>query len=333
MTDFSKLRATFKLPRFTGQALAFKPFVKALDRYASIQGLDEVMVTGYPSSVSFCFEVNKLFYYVLQEALPDASKATIFFNTAAKWDGHGAYLSFYNGYTFIGSTTATILLGQLASLRLETDETITDFVLRLQALFEDLENIPGDAHYAFNDVQRIGYLLQTIRHEPDLAVQHTFIQSAVTRNAITFDSACDDLIVRDDALRADLLMNASGRPRKALMSETKDKAKSSGDKKKPTAGDKKKALISTAAKKLVEKSVSFADCTTTCLVKDCEKIRSRGMCRLHFMELTSGKVSSHPLTNDWGTATYSTTDGVQLPDVVPDDRRMTASYLPRATSA
>ena len=53
-------------------------------------------------------------------------------------------------------------------------------------------------------MQRTGYLLQTIRHEPELAYQHTYIQTAASRGAIIFDAACDDLIVRDDTLLADL---------------------------------------------------------------------------------------------------------------------------------
>ena len=43
-------------------------------------------------------------------------------------------------------------MGQLATIRVEADETITEFVLRLQVLFDDLENFPGDSNYMFNDV-------------------------------------------------------------------------------------------------------------------------------------------------------------------------------------
>ena len=59
LMNFSKLRASFKLPKFMGQALEFKPFVESLDRYASIQGLDLVMSAGYPTSVMFDFQTNK----------------------------------------------------------------------------------------------------------------------------------------------------------------------------------------------------------------------------------------------------------------------------------
>ena len=222
----------------------------------------------------------------------------------------------YNGYTFIGATTATILLGQLASLRIETDETVTEFVLRLQNLFEDLENIPGEAHYVFNDVQRIGYLLQTIRHEPDLAHQHTYIQTAASRNAISFDAACDDLIVRDDALRADLLLNASARPRRALAAL-------------PAPVETSTALISTVGKK----HVTTESPSTTCLVKGCKQSRNRGLCRRHFVEMTSGKVPSFVLCNGWGTATYSTTEGIILPAAVPKDRRMAGEFKPRSHQA
>jgi hypothetical protein len=341
---FAKLRSTFKLPRFTGVALDFKPFVKSLDRYAAVQGLDSVMTVDYPTSVLFNFETNKLFYYVFQEAVSDSTKATRFFNVAARWDGHGAYFSVFNGYTFLGATSATILLSQLAALRLEVDESITDFVLRLQALFDDLENVPGDASYVFNDVQRIGYLLQTIRHEPELAHQHTYIQTAASRNTITFDAACDDLIIRDDALRADELLDSSARPRRALSAQpaptsTGDLTPGSGrgDKRRQRRSGSKTsetALISTAAKK----GVTFSEPESTvaavhCLVEGCDRIRSRGLCRRHFIELVSGKATSYPLINGWGTVTFSPVTGVTLPPSVPEDRRMTGTFVPRVPQA
>ena len=227
----------------------------------------------------------------------------------------------YNGYTFLGATTATLLLGQLATIRIEADETITDFVLRLQVLFDDLELVPGDANYVFNDVQRLGYLLQVIRHEPDLAHQHQYIQAASTRGVITFEAACDDLIVRDDALRADLLLNSSSRPRKALAA--KEKAGSTG-------------LISTAAKKkaaALKPAASGSDSASPpkklCLVEGCDQKRSRGMCKRHYVEIVSGKVQSHVLCNGWGTATYNATSGIVFPPAVPADRRMSGEFTPR----
>ena len=69
LSGFAKLRGSFKMPRFSGVSLEWKPFVKALDRYASIQGLDQVMAAGYPTSKMFDFETNKLFYYVFQESV------------------------------------------------------------------------------------------------------------------------------------------------------------------------------------------------------------------------------------------------------------------------
>ena len=321
VTDYRKLRATFKLPMFTGLSLEFKPYMKSLDRYASIQGLDMVMTAGYPTSALFCFETNKLFYYIFQESVSQSSKATKFFNTAAKWDGHGAYLCVYNGYTFIGATTATILLGQLANLRIEADETVTEFVLRLQVLFEDLENVPGDASYVFNDVQRIGYLLQTIRHESDLAHQHTYIQTAASRNAITFDAACNDLIVRDDNLRSDLLQDTSSRPRKTLAA-TPQAAESDH---KPRA-----ALITANAKKSGNPRGNGEAVQTFCLVDGCDKPRTRGLCRRHYMEITSGKVASFLLINGWGQATFTVAQGIVFPDAVPKDRKVTGVYKPRS---
>ena len=153
-------------------------------------------------------------------------------------------------------------------------------------------------------------MLQSIRHESNLAQQHTYIQATASRNAITFDAACDDQIVCDDVLRADLLLNSSSRPCRALAAMIKCTVE---------------GLVSTTAKKAHPP-------TTTCLVEDCEKPRSRGMCRRHFVELTSGKVASFPLRENWGTATYNAESGIVLSNSVPVERRMAGPFKPKTVA-
>jgi hypothetical protein len=328
---FSKMRSAFILPRFTGADLAFKPFIRKFERYAAIQGIDAVLSPDYPTSPLFNFQTNKLFYYAFQEAVSDSSKATRFFNVAPRWDGHGAYYSVYNGFTFTGTTSANILLSQLSTLRIEEDESVTDFVLRLQVLFDDLENVPGKVGCTFNDMQKIQYLLQTIRHEPDLAYQHTYIQTSLSRNTITFEDACNDLLIRDDTLRADEAMNASSRPRKALSvkfheGEDASPARTS-DSRRPShkSSSDTSAMISTAAKKSVSQlrsDSSSSGAVVTCLAEGCDSRRRRGFCRRHYIELVSGKVSSISLQNGWGVATFEVDKGVIFPPAIPEDRQM-----------
>ena len=111
-----------------------------------IHGLGAVLAEDYTGSSAFDFDQNQMFYYALQEALLEAPQAPGFFKTAAKWDGHGAYNAVHRAYyTFMGPTTAALLLKKLANLRFKASETPTAFVMRLVELFDDLEEVPGEA--------------------------------------------------------------------------------------------------------------------------------------------------------------------------------------------
>ena len=223
--SFQKLRSTFKLKPFSGGPADWSSFDEGLERHATIHGLGAVLLENYPTSDGFNFEQNQMFYYALQEALLEAPQALGFFKTAAKWDGHGAYVAVHHAYNFMGPTTAALLLKKLSNLRMTSSETPTALVMRLVELFDELEEVPGDAAYIFNDVQKIGHLQAAIAHEPDLKQMHMHIQTNLTRGHITFLEACTDLYAQCDDLRAQELLTNGGsgtKSTRALISTTVD---------------------------------------------------------------------------------------------------------------
>ena len=299
-TSFQKLRATFKLKPFSGRPAEWKVFDDGLERYATIHGLGAVMSEDYTNSEAFNFDQNQMFYYALQEALLGAPQALGFFKTAAKWDGNGAYTAVHRAYTFMGPTTAALLLKKLTNLRFRSSETPAAFVMRLVELFDELEAVPGDAAQTFNDVQKIGYLQTALAHEPSMKYIHMHIQTNLTRGKITFLEACTDLYAQCDDSRAQEILTNGG----------------SGTK--PT-----RALISTAAKghRTKNKSGLKVDKNLPCIVEGCSEKRHRGLCQLHFTQLGAGKVSSLQLRNSWGSVSWdSSSDRVKYPSALPADR-------------
>ena len=122
------------------------------------------------------------------------------------------------GFNFVGPTTAALLMKQLTEFRISPSETNSAFIFRLVALFDDLECVPGDASYEFKDVQKTGYLLSAIAHEPDLRQMHLHIQTSLSRGSITFEQACIDLQIQcDDARAQEILTNggSASRPRRS----------------------------------------------------------------------------------------------------------------------
>ena len=293
---YQKLRQTFKLEPFSGLAKDWEAFERSLERYATIHGLGAVLEEDYRSSPTFNFEQNQLFYYALQEAVSGAPQALSFFKQAAKWDGHDAYIHVHRAYHFMGPTTAALLLKKLTTLRFLPSETATAFVLRLVELFDQMEGVPGDAAYAFNDVQKIGYLLSGIAHEPSLQTMHLHIQTNLTRGNITFLQACSDLHAQCDDARAHEVLTRGGSGTRVS-----------------------RALISSTAKG--KNNRSDIDSTLLCPVDACKDFRHRGLCRRHFSELGAGKVPSLTLRKSWGTVTWDgTANRPKYPSTLPADR-------------
>jgi hypothetical protein len=159
-------------------------------------------------------EDNKLVYYLLEDAVSGSSVATNYVRRAPEWDGHAAYNSLFNGNSFSGPATTTLLLIELNSLRFAVDESVSELVLRLQELFDDLESVPGESAVVFSDTQTANYLLSAIKHERSLQPVYVQIQTDQLRGRITFEQACDDLHYRCETNRADELLNAQVKPTK-----------------------------------------------------------------------------------------------------------------------
>ena len=297
---FAKLRSTFKPPTLDGNSPKWKDFEEGFDRYANIHGLGDVMSPDFDVSDPENFDANQIFYYALQEAVVGSPLGHRHFKSAQKWDGHGAYNAVHAAFNFVGPTTAALLMKQLTEFRISPAETHSAFIFRLVALFDDLECVPGDSSYEFKDQQKTGHLLSAISHEPDLRQMHLHIQTCLSRASITFEQACVDLQIQcDDARAQEMLTNggSASRPRRS------------------------RALISTKGKGHNRK-ISASEKETLCMVESCKEKRHRGLCRMHFTQLGSGKAQELKLINNWGVVTWDPDNNyVSYPTSVPADRR------------
>jgi hypothetical protein len=303
-----KLRASFKLPRFNGDARQWKQWNKSFVRFMAIQLLDHVLEETFKQNVltDDLHEDNKLVYYLLEDAVTGSPVATKYVRRAPEWDGHAAYTFLYDGYSFSGPATATLLLGELSNFRFKTDESVSELVLRLQEMFEDLEAVPGTSAVTFGDTQKINYLLSAIKHERALQPVYVQIQTDQLRGRISFDQACDDLRYRCETNRADELLNAQLRPtnkvRGLLVSgDTTDSGDVSSAVPAPSL-----ALITTNNKRQNKAEKAETQKTKTpCHAKGCSSTvpSHLKLCRLHYHECIAGKHPSLPLRTG-GVARY-----------------------------
>ncbi len=120
-----KLRASFKLPRFNGDARHWKAWNKIFVRFIAIQLSDHVLDETFKQHTltNELHEDNKLVYYLFEDAVIDSPVAAKYVRRAPEWDGHAAYTFLYDGYSFSGPATATLLLNELSNFRFKTDET------------------------------------------------------------------------------------------------------------------------------------------------------------------------------------------------------------------
>jgi hypothetical protein len=244
--------------------------------------------------------------------------------------GFEAYYTLHDGFVFAGTTTATLLLSELSNFRFLPDETPTALCLRLEELFEELELLPGNAAVTFVDTQRIGYLLNALRHESEWDNVCSAIRSAQIKGEITFRQACNELRFRCETARAHELLdkplkgkrvkgfgakaqeqagvdtsgNAEAEQVNGLISTMSKRQNSTGD---TPAGDKK------TKKKYVRKE---------CLAADCDQLTTFSPCGLHYHSLISGKTPALKLRNGYyGDATYDgTTSLIVYPARTPTDR-------------
>jgi hypothetical protein len=289
----SKLLSTFKLPKFDGMSKSWKTWDRAFQRFLGLHQLDHVLEEDFLLTIwniPGAKEANKMVYFLLEDAVTPGSLASKYLRQAAKWNGHEAYILLHNGYVFSGPQTATILLGELAHLRLKRDENASVFCLRLVELIEDLETIPGASAVILTEQQKLGYLLSAIRHEQSLQSVYSQLQSEQLRGTVTFDMACRELHFRCEAIRADEFMDS--RPGKALLSTEL----------------KKKGQDGQATAKL------------PCLTKDCAAMIQTylPLCKGCYLQCMAGKIVSLVLRDNLGTAVYNPgKKKIDFPTTVP----------------
>ncbi len=234
--------------------------------------------------------------------------------------GAHSYNFLYDGYAFSGPATATLLLSELSNFRFTVDESVSEFVLRLQEMFEDLEAVPGESSVIFSNTQKINYLLSAIKHERSMQSVYVQIQTDQLRGWITFEQACDDLRYRCEAHRADELLNTHARATKvrglAVAGQSPAISPLCAVSVTPARLGDSVALITSAGKRKNGPTARRPKKEpSNCLAKGCDAVVPSHvrLCRLHFHECIAGKQPQLPLRTG-GTAHYdASTDKIVYP--------------------
>ena len=336
--SYDKIRQSFKCPKFSGQARDWKMWDKGFWRYLSIWELEYVLDPSFFDELPLTTDKrrdNKLVYFIIEDSVQNSTLAMSYVRKAALNNGFEAYYTLHDGYVFAGATTATLLLNELSNFRFLPDESPTELCLRLDELFQELRDLPGDAAVTFIDTQKVGYLLNALRHEKEWDYVCSAITSAQIKGGYSFHDACEELKIRCEASRVNDLLDrpVKGKRVKGFVSQGTNEAEVLGDpvesdlsaqvrnlistfSKKHHSGNSKEPTDSASAKKTRRKRT-----TLPCLAAECEEQTSFPLCPLHYHSLLSGKTASLKLHSGYGDATYdSTSQMVIYPAKVPDNR-------------
>jgi hypothetical protein len=257
---------------------------------------------------------NKLVYYVIEDAVQNAPLAASYVRQVSVNNGFEAYYTLHDGFVFAGSTTSTLLLNELSNFRFLANETPTELCLRLQELFQELEILPGDSAVTFNDTQKIGYLLNALRHEREWETVSSTITSKQIQGTTTFLQACEELKIRCEAARANELMDrpVRGKKVKGLLTKAKDELDTVAEQ----MSEKIIGLISSMSKRQnanADEGAVQPDSSDKkgrkkvkqeCLAADCTELTGYPLCPLHYHSLVSAKISSLTLRNGYGEARF-----------------------------
>ena len=332
--SYDKIRQNFKCPKFSGQARDWKIWDKGFWRYLSIWELEYVLDPSFFDVVPLNVDKkrdNKLVYYIIEDAVQNSTLAASYIKQAPIGNGFEAYYTLHDGYVFAGATTATLLLNELSNFRFLADETPTELCLRLDELFQELRDLPGDAAVTFIDTQKVGYLVNALRHEKEWEYVCSAITSAQIKGGYTFREACNELKFRCESSRANDLMDkpVKGKRVKGYVSKPNDDGIDM-DLKDDKVSAMVMGLISSMSKKLNtdtdpgKKSRRKQRPSYPCLAADCEEQTSFPLCPLHYHPLLSGKSQHVKLKSGYGEATYdSSSQSVVYPPKVPENRLST----------
>ena len=334
--SYDKIRQSFKCPRFSGQAREWKQWDKGFLRYLSIWELDYVLDPSFFDVLPLTNDKrrdNKLVYFIIEDAVQGAPLAASYVRQVALFNGFEAYYTLHDGFVFAGTTTSTLLLNELSNFRFLPDETPTALCMRLEELFQELELLPGDAAVTFIDTQKIGYLVNALRHESEWNFVCSAITSAQIKGAITFKEACEELRHRCETSRAHELMDrpVKGKKVRGMVAKAKDEVDSVAEQ----VSEKIMGLISTMSKRHNTKDSGNAVTDAKvggskgkkkyakqeCLAADCPELTTFPLCPIHYHSLVSAKVTTLKLRNGYGDAKFdASTSLIVYPAQTPKDR-------------
>ena len=331
-----KIRQSFKCPRFSGQPKDWKTWNKGFMRYLSIWELEYVLLPDFFAALPLApaqLRDNKMVYYIIEDSVQSSPQAASYVRQAPLNNGFEAYYNLHDGFVFAGTTTATLLLNDLSNFRFLPDETPTALCLRLEELFEELELLPGNAAVTFGDTQRIGYLVNALRHEKEWDTVCSAITSAQIKGEVSFREACNELRFRCEATRAHELMDRPVRGKKVRGLASKPQADDEAESVE-NLSDKMFTLLSTMSKRhnlSSDKTTPDDDGTKNkgrrkfvnqpCLADGCTEETRFSLCGVHYHSLISAKITALKLRNGYGEATYDTaTHLIVYPPRTPTDR-------------
>jgi hypothetical protein len=182
--------------------------------------------------------------------------------------------------------------------------------MRLQTLFEELSTLPEGAAMTFGDTQKVGYLINALRHESEWDKVRSDITSAQIKGGITFKDACNELRGRCEADRAFDMMDksAKGKRVKGLVANVKAPAEldntSEGVE---DLSEQVLGLISTMSKRQNaggSKKEKKTYVKQECLAADCDEQTTFPLCPLHYHAVVSAKTPQLKLRNGYGDVTY-----------------------------
>ena len=334
--SYDKIRQSFKCPRFSGQAREWKQWDKGFLRYLSIWELDYVLDPSFFDVLPLTNDQrrdNKLVYFIIEDAVQSAPLAASYVRQVALFNGFEAYYTLHDGFVFAGTTTSTLLLNELSNFRFLPDETPTALCMRLEELFQELELLPGDAAVTFIDTQKIGYLVNALRHESEWNFVCSAITSAQIKGTITFKEACEELRHRCETSRAHELMDrpVKGKKVRGMVAKAKDEVDSVAEQ----VSEKIMGLISTMSKRHNTKDSGNAVTDAKvegskgkkkfakqeCLAADCPELTTFPLCPIHYHSLVSAKVTTLKLRNGYGDAKFDASSSlIVYPAQTPKDR-------------
>jgi hypothetical protein len=196
-----------------------------------------------------------------------------------------------------------------------------------------LELLPGNAAVTFVDTQRIGYLVNALRHEKEWDVVCSAITSAQIKGGMTFREACNELRFRCETTRVHEIMDkpVKGKKVRGLAAKPQDKLPATDLSDSEAVTAQLYALLSTMSKRhnqpgnggvsAGEKKTKKKYVKQECLVADCTEETTFPVCALHYHSLISSKTPTLKLRNGYGDATYdATTSLIVYPPRTPTDR-------------